>query len=142
MDENMLSEDGQWLWDGNNWLPVEDTDSETSIQTNQVIVNTTRSVNPIAILFAGGGLFFFNIYLIFTDAASIMYLSEQFLWLGFFLFISFFDLEKLFGLSSEKVDSIYQDNSERIKNLDWKVLGFYFMIIALVGLVIFASSTN
>ena len=136
MDENMLSEDGQWRWNGDNWLPVEDTDSETSIQTNQVIVNTARSVNPIAILFAGGGLFFFNVYLIFTDTASIMYLSEQFLWLGFFLFLSFFDLEKLWGSSSEKIDT------ERIKNLDWKVLQFYFIIIALVGLVIFASSTN
>ncbi len=128
MDENMLSEDGRWRWDGDNWLPVEDTDSETSIQTNQVIVNTARSVNPIAILFAGGGLFFFNIYLIIVDGASTIYLTEQLLWLGFFLILSCFDVEKI--------------SFERITNLDWKVLGFYFIIITLGGLVIFSSYTN
>tara|TARA_A100001035_G_scaffold224653_1_gene185352 strand:- start:464 stop:850 length:387 start_codon:yes stop_codon:yes gene_type:complete len=128
MDENMLSEDGEWWWDGSNWLPVEDTDSETSIQTNQLIVNNARSVNPIAILFAGGGLFFFNIYLIIVDEASIIYLTEQLLWLGFFLILSCFDVEKI--------------TFERITNLDWKVLGFYFIIITLGGLVIFSSSTN
>ena len=46
----------------------------------------------------------------------------------------------IFNIKNGKV--LISNVSERIKNLDWKVLGFYFMIIALVGLVIFASSTN
>jgi hypothetical protein len=129
MDENMLSEDGEWWWDGNNWLPVENTEPEKTMEINQVTINTARSVNPVPILFAGLGLFVFNIYTLFSDyTASLLYVEEQFLWLGFFLFLSFFDLEKI--------------SFERITNLDWKVLGLYFIVITLAGLVIFSSSTN
>ena len=129
MDENMLSEDGEWWWDGNNWLPVENTEPEKTMEINQVTINTARSVNPDLILFAGLGLLVFNTYALLSDEfVSLGYIEVQFLWLGFFLFLSFFDLEKI--------------SFERITNLDWKVLGFYFIVITLGGLVIFSSSTN
>ena len=60
MDENIPSEDGQWLWTENNWLPVEDTDSETYTNKSRQ-VNTTRSVNSLSFL-QEVVLFFFNIY--------------------------------------------------------------------------------